>query len=128
MVSGCLPDKQEVEVRFLPLRLKESEHMDIEPNAINQVRLDSEQEYIDLVLSFQDRFPSVDKFECHFEMDEPEEESEEWENGELLVDTMQWKPEKYPCVYVFCPMQVDDSKVGYNVQAWFDDFVYLEGV
>ena len=100
--------------------------MELLTNSINKVVLNNEQEYFDLILSFLDHFPCIEQFEAAFEIEEWDEEThpEEFLNGDIKIETCKFKPTSYPCIYVFCPIAVDDCRVGYNIGGWFDDFLY----
>jgi hypothetical protein len=49
----------------------------------------------------------------------------EYENGEIQIDTMKFKPESYPCIYVFIPLSTDDCRGFGGTDGWIDDFIYL---
>ena len=95
-------------------------------NVINKRRFNSEQEYIDFVLSLKDKFPSVERLEETFEMTPFDEETnpDEYE-GVLRPETMKNKPKRYPCIYVFVPLHTDDCRGFGGCDGWIDDFIYL---
>lgn len=95
--------------------------MEIKDNSINQVRLENEQEYFEMVLSLEDYFDDLSSFEEHFEIDTPEQDSKDFNEGIILIDTMKYKPKKYPCTYVFCPIEVVDWG---TTSSYCDDFIY----
>ena len=87
---------------------------------MNRMLLHDEEEYNKLVLSFVKEFDSVESLEYHFLITPPDEESqpEEYENGVIQIETMQHKPKRYPCIYVyqFCECG----------RCWADYFIYPE--
>lgn len=97
-----------------------------EPNTFNKFLLYNEQEFVNLVLSLKDKFPSVEHFENHFEMTPYDEEAnpEEFSNGDVRPDTMKWKPENYPCLYVAIPLHTDDCRGFGGISGWWDEFIY----
>ena len=95
----------------------------IEPNFINKIKLYNHNQYIQFVLSLMDSFPSICHFESHFKLTPYDEKThpEEYKNGEIQIETIKFKPKRYPCIYVFCPLEADDGSVG----GWMiDDFIY----
>ena len=96
-------------------------------NCINKIKLNSDEEYFFVIGTFKDYFPDIEKYETHFGMEEYNEETnpKEFLNGETKPETATFKPKQYPCIYVFCPLEMDDARIGYSVGGWPDDFIYF---
>ena len=95
-------------------------------NGVNKILLNDEQDYIDLVMSIQNKFPSVEHFEDHFQMEPPDEDlnPNEYFEGIVRPETIKYKPESYPCLYIAIPIKTDDCRGFGGVDGWWDDFVY----
>lgn len=87
----------------------------------------NDEEWIEFVLSLEDRFTCVEKFEEHFEIDPYDEElePEKYDSGEINIATMRLMPERYPCLYVFVPFSNDYCRGKFRIDEMFGDFIYL---
>lgn len=83
---------------------------------IKKVLINNFVEYTTYIQKLIKDFNCLEDFENHFDITpyDEDENPEEYENGEIQIETVQHKPDTYPCIYV----HIDQDE-------FYDEFVYL---